>query len=287
MTLPLKLSPLTPLRYFETLVIDPERIPLLEAAASLAQDEDLASDPGAVLSEVDRLVSLLKRRIPADASALHRLRRLNHFFFVDQGYGGNSNDYYNPANSYLHEVIRTRLGIPISLGVLYLELALQMGLQAQGVSFPGHFLVKVHTSQGEVVIDPCTGRSLSREDLEERLLPYKLQRGLQGEFEVPLGLFLQASSARDILARMLRNLKEIHRADEDWDRMLKVTERLVVLLPEDGEECRDRGLTLAELGRWHEAARDVERYLEMCPAAADSLALAERLEELRRLARAG
>ena len=96
--------------------------------------------------------------------------------------------------------------------------------------------------QGEVVIDPFTGQSLSREELDELLLPYKRSRGLLGDFDVPLGLFLQAAPPRDVLARMLRNLKEIHRSAEDWPRLLAVQQRLVVLLPQAWEERRDRGL---------------------------------------------
>ena len=89
-----------------------------------------------------------------------------------------------------------------------------VGLTARGVSFPGHFMVKCHLPKGQVVIDPFTGQSLSREELAERLEPYKRRSGLVGEFDVPLGLYLQAAPPRDIIARMLRNLKEIHRAQK-------------------------------------------------------------------------
>ena len=136
--------------------------------------------------------------------------------------------------------------------------------------------------QGEVVIDPFNGRSLSREALDERLAPYRARHGLEGDFEVPLGLFLQAAPARDILARLLHNLKEIHRSAEDWARLLAVQQRLVLLLPQAAEERRDRGLTWAELGRPAEAADDLAAYLEQRPEADDAVALRERLVELRR-----
>jgi DnaA-homolog protein len=100
------------------------------------------------------------------------------------------------------------------------------------VSFPGHFLVKLHMPRGEVVIDPFTGHSLSREQLDERLLPFRRQRGLVGDFEAPLGLFLQAAAPRDVIARLLRNLKEIFTSSADWSRLLAVQERLVILLPD-------------------------------------------------------
>jgi regulator of sirC expression with transglutaminase-like and TPR domain len=180
----------------------------------------------------------------------------------------------------------TRRGIPITLAVLYIELATQIGLTARGVSFPGHFLVKLrmHTGrqQGEVVIDPFTGQSLSRDELDELLAPYKRNRGLQGEFDVPLGLFLQSASAREVVARMLRNLKEIHRGAGDQPRLLKVMQRLVVLLPQAWDERRDRGMVYAELGLSAAAAIDLAAYLEHAAFdAPDRTEVAERLAELR------
>jgi len=235
-----------------------------------------------VIGEIDRLAARLKARLPADAPALRRLRALNQYFFVELGFAGNVNNYYDRCNSYLHEVLATRRGIPITLALVYIEMAGQLGLKAQGVSFPGHFLVKLRMPQGEVVIDPFNGRSLSREDLDERLAPYRARHGLEGDFEVPLGLFLQAAPPRDVLARLLHNLKEIHRAAEDWPRLLAVQQRLVLLLPDVAEEQRDRGLTWAELGRPAEAADDLAAYLAARPQADDASALRERLAELRR-----
>jgi regulator of sirC expression with transglutaminase-like and TPR domain len=150
------------------------------------------------------------------------------------------------------------------------------------VCFPGHFLIKLRMPQGEVVVDPFNGRSLSRDELDERLAPYRARHGLQGEFETPLGLFLQAAPPRDVLARLLYNLKEIHRTAEDWPRLLAVQQRLVLLLPAAAEERRDRGLTWAELGRPAEAAQDLAAYLAARPEAGDAEALRERLAELRR-----
>ena len=271
----------TPLAYFATLVQSDDHFPLLEAATSLAQDEYPDLDVQQVLGDVDQLLARLKRRLPADAAPLQRLRMLNQFFFRDLSFGGNVNDYYDPDNSYLNAVLRTRRGIPISLAVLWMELAQGLGLHARGVAFPGHFMVKVNLPKGQVVIDPFTGQSLSREELAERLEPYRRRSGLVDEFEVPLGLYLQAAPARDIIARMLRNLKEIHRSAEDWPRLLAVLQRLVVLLPQAWEERRDRGLTYAELGQDGSAARDLADYLEHAGPAQDRAAIAARLDELR------
>jgi regulator of sirC expression with transglutaminase-like and TPR domain len=272
----------TPLEYFATLVASDAHFPLLEAAASLAQDDDPALDVQRVLGEVDQLAARLARRIAADAPPLARLRALNQFFFADLGFGGNANDYYDPDNSYLDAVLRTRRGIPISLAVLWTELAQGVGLPARGVAFPGHFLVKVNLPKGQVVIDPFNGHSLSREALSERLEPFRRQTGLVDEFDVPIGLYLQAATPRDTIARMLRNLKEIHRAREDWTRLVAVQQRLVVLLPEAWAERRDRGLAFAELGRGPEALADLETYLAHADDAADLDAVAERVADLRR-----
>lgn len=270
------------LAYFASLVAEDTGFALLEAAICVAQDDVPGLDPQAVLAEIDRLAAKLKARLPADAPPLRRLRALNQYFFAELGFGGNLNNYYDRRNSHIHEVLASRRGIPITLALIYIELAGQLGLKAHGVSFPGHFLVKLRMPQGEVVIDPFNGRSLSREALDERLAPYRARHGLEGDFEVPLGLFLQAAPARDILARLLHNLKEIHRSAEDWARLLAVQQRLVLLLPQSAEERRDRGLTWAELGRPAEAADDLAAYLEQRPEADDAAALRERLVELRR-----
>jgi len=231
---------------------------------------------------VDQLLERVKRRVPGDASALQRLRTLNQMFYRDMGFGGNLNDYYDPENSYLSAVLRSRRGIPISLAVLWMELALGLGLNASGVAFPGHFMLKVSLTKGQVVMDPLTGESLSREDLSERLEPFR-RRGLQrDDFEAPIGLYLQPAPARDIIARMLRNLKEIHRTQEDWARLIPVLDRLITLLPQAWGEYRDRGLALAEQGQSALALADLEVYLSHAEDGLDIDAVAERALALRR-----
>lgn len=261
------------LQYFAALVAEDEGLPLTEAAIAVGQDQDPDLDPQQVLLQLDELGTRLKRRIPGDAAALQRLRFLNRYFFEELGFRGNANDYHDPANSSLHRVLHSRRGIPITLALLYVEFASHVGLTARGVSFPGHFLVKVRMPRGEVVIDPFSGQSLSRDELEYRLAPYRRQRGLEGDFEVPLGMFLQSATAREILARLLHNLKEIYRSAGDWERLLQVQERLVILLPEAWEERRDRGLALAEMGRDEAAAHDLQAYLQHRADAEDAEAL--------------
>jgi regulator of sirC expression with transglutaminase-like and TPR domain len=276
-------TPPTPLDYFASLVQSDADFALFEAAVSLAHDEYPDLDIQSVLDDVDQLLSRVRRRLPADAGPLQKLRVLNQFFFKDLGFGGNVNNYYDPENSYLNALLRTRRGIPISLGVLWMELAQGLVLSVRGVGFPGHFLVKVHLPMGQAVLDPMTGHSLSREELAERLDPYRRRNGLVDEFDVPLGLYLQTAPPREIIGRMLRNLKEIYRTQEDWERMLAVQERLVVLMPESWPEYRDRGLAHAELGHTDQAVADLECYLVHSDDLVDVDAIADRVDELRRL----
>jgi len=275
----------TPLQYFAALVAEDSGLALLEAAVSIAQDEYPELDVQAVLSEIDALAAKLKARLPADAAPVQRLRLLNRYFYRELGFAGNVNDYYDRRNSFINDVLRLRRGIPLTLALLYIELAGQLGLTARGVPFPGHFLVKLRMPQGEVVLDPFNGRSLSREELDERLAPYRRRQGLVGEFEAPLGLFLQAAQPRDVLVRMLRNLKEIHRSGRDGERWLAVQQRLVILLPQNWDERRDRALAAVEAGHVDAAIADLEAYLAARPDADDAPAMSERLGELRRLPR--
>jgi regulator of sirC expression with transglutaminase-like and TPR domain len=276
----LPLLPPTALDYFAALVAEDASLPLLEAAVAIAQHDFPRLDVQSTLAEIDTLAARLKRRLAADAAPMQRLRLLNRYFFQELGFSGNVNDYYDPRNSYVHCVLETRRGIPITLALLYVELANQIGLDACGVSFPGHFLAKVHMPQGEIVIDPFTGQSMSRDALDALLVPYR-RRGAKGALaEAPLGSFLQPARPREVIARMLRNLKEVFRSSQDAARLLAVAERLVILLPDAWEERRDRGLVHAALGARFPAMADLAGYLEHAPDAPDRPAIRKRLAEL-------
>lgn len=287
---------MTPLEYFATLVSPPddgEDIPLTEAALAIAQDLDPRLDLATAQSDIDRLAATLKARLPADAGQVHKLRLLNRFFFHELGFAGNANDYYDPANSYLSKVLERRRGIPISLAVLLMEIGQQVGLPLRGVSFPGHFLVKLKVRAGDLYLDPMTGESLSREQLEERLTEFlEAARAAAGVEERPgqadgsalelaLGQAIREASSREILARMLRNLKGIYHGRNDYPRLLEVQNRLVVLLPDEPEERRDRGLVYAQLECPRAALDDLAAYLELAPEAPEAGEIRRTLDVLR------
>lgn len=271
----------TPLSYFKSLVGAEEQFPLLEAAASIAQDEEPQLDIQEVLATCDALLVRLKRRIKAEADPMRKLSVLNQFFYTDLGFSGNANNFYAPENSYVNEVLQTRRGIPISIAVIWLELAQALGLQAEGISFPGHFLVKVTLPEGLVVLDPLTGDSLGLDNLAERLAPFRQHLGDSSDMEAPLGLYLQPASPRDILTRMLRNLKEIFNSQEDWQRLIKVQDRLLVLHPDALAEKRDRGLALIEMGQIKAARDDLLQYVLAQPDASDVPEIQRRLASLQ------
>lgn len=268
------------LDYFASLVQQDDDLPLFEAALAIAQDAEPEPDLIATQAALDAFGGTLRQRLAPDASALHRVRVLNHFFYEELGFAGNVNDYYDPDNSYLHRVLTTRRGIPISLAVIYMELATHIGLEVKGVSFPGHFLMKLSIPAGEIILDPFNGASLSREELEERLEAWR-----NGQTDLQLVNYLQTAPPRAILARMLHNLKALFSERGEWARVLEVQQRLVILLPDDTAERRDRGLAYIQLECPQAALEDLQAYLTENPYAADAQSLRDRLPELRKAIR--
>ena len=255
----------TALQYFASLVQSDENFALTEAAISIAQDADPGLDLQAVMAELDRLQVRLKQRLSGETDPLRQLSALNKFFYGELGFAGNLNNYYDPGNSYIHHVLNTRRGIPISVALIWLELASSLGLVVEGISFPGHFMVKALLPQGQVVLDPLTGESHSANALAERLQPFLDQAGISADEAAPLGLYLQAASPRDIVERMLRNLQEIHQSQRDWDMLVAVINRLMLLQPAKSELLRERGLAYAQAGINDRALSDLERYALVAP----------------------
>ena len=267
-----------PLDYFAALVQQDDSIPLFEAAIALAQDTEPQLDLAAVQAEMDLLSARLRKRIPVDAGSIQKVQLLNQYFYRELGFASNLNNYYDPENSYLHRVLKTRRGIPISLAMLHIEMAQQIGLDIKGISFPGHFLMKLSIPSGDVILDPVNGASLSRGELEDRLEPFVEQIRRVGK---PLAGYLEAASARDILVRMLRNLKSLYLDQSRWKLLLDVQQRLLILLPNDISERRDRGLAFSHLDCPQAALDDMQAYLAQRPYAADAEEVRSKLPMLR------
>lgn len=248
-----------PLESFAHLVDRQRAVPLalLEAAAAVPLYSGQDFEPADVVRTVRKWGERLRERIAPDASSFSRLRMLNFYFFDELGFHPNQSEYYSVDNSYLHRVIERRTGIPITLSLVYIEIGRAIGLKLFGVGFPGHFLVKLAMSEGALFIDVfARGQTLSADDLRNRL-----KRALRGRAEYPLELYLRAASERDMLARLLRNLKSIHAEDEDWAALLEIQHRLVALLPDVPEERRDRGFVFERLECPRAAAEDLAAYL--------------------------
>ncbi len=272
--------PTQQLDYFTSLVAEDEHLPLTEAAVAVAQHAYPDLDVQGVLDQIDQWGTKLKQRITPDTPPIQRLQLLKHFFYNELGFGPNPNDFYAPENSYLHQIIENRRGIPITLAILMMELGQQIGLNIRGVSFPNHFMMRISLQQGEIIMDPLTGESLSKNQLQEMLDPYLDAKGYRGELSLPLNIFLRASSSREILSRFMRNLKMIYSEDERWERLLGIQERLVILLPDSMEEIRDRGLIFAQLEYVRPALEDMHRYLSEMPGAEDAADIREHIATL-------
>jgi regulator of sirC expression with transglutaminase-like and TPR domain len=267
------------LDYFTSLVAEDESLPLTEAALALAQDAYPDLDLQGSLAEIDELVVRVRRRIPEDADVKQKVGVLNRFFFRELGFTSNRNDYYDPDNSHLNMVLKRRRGIPISLAVIYLEMSEQLGIPVRGIAFPGHFLLRVTTPEGDVMLDPTTGHSLSESQMVEMLEPYVQRVG--ESIGSALRTLLQPATRREILSRMLRNLKGVYLQTERWQRLLAVQQRLVILMPGSIEEVRDRGFAYARLDYLRPAMEDLRHYLDDRPDAEDATVVESELHELR------
>jgi regulator of sirC expression with transglutaminase-like and TPR domain len=258
-----------------------EDIDLAEAALLIARTAYHDLDVDRYLARIDELARGLRARVPEDARPDDLIVALNRFLFEEEGFGPNLEDYYDPRNSFLNEVLERRVGIPISLSVLYMVVGWRAGLPLQGVSFPGHFLVKCTLEQGMVILDPyCGGISLSLQELQQRL---REARGGEVSRAIVAGLLVSASK-KDILARMLRNLKAIYLERQQHASALPIIDWLIALRPGEAAEMRDRGLTYLKLECFRAALEDLEHYLEMTPAAADLDEIRGCVLELRRSA---
>jgi regulator of sirC expression with transglutaminase-like and TPR domain len=249
---------------------------LAEAALWIATTEYADLDVGAWLRRLDALGAAVAREIAPDAGIDEAAAALGRLLFEREGFRGNAEEYYDPRNSFLNDVLERRLGIPITLSVVYLDVASAAGVTAHGVGLPGHFIVRVERAGEARLVDPFHGGTLLDESDCHALVQRMLRR------EVPFDpAWLRMVTTVEIVARMLANLKAVHVRASDWPRALRIAECLVALRPAALGEVRDRGTVHARLGDSRAAIRDWERYLKSAPEASDAAEVQRQLRALR------
>jgi len=235
---------------------------LCHAALLIAARFDAHVDVRQALLTLDELALPLVGQCNTGADTIARLELLNDYFAVQLGFHGDTQDFYQPDNSFLHKVIERRSGIPLSLSLIYLRLARAIGLDAYGIGFPGHFLVGVANGSQQRVIDPFNAaQQLPRDELMARLRNH----AATDVDERMLRKALRPITPRAILVRMLRNLKQIYMEKQDVENALACIEMILSLLPESPDELRDRGMIYQHIEYAQGAVADLKRYLELMP----------------------
>ena len=250
-----------------------------EAALWIGAEEDGPVDVDGYLARLDDLADALRPRIAACEGPRDRLDLLLAYVFHDLGFHGNESDYYDPRNSYFHQVLDRRCGLPISLALLLIELARRVGLRVAGVGFPAHFLA-VDLDLPQLFIDPFHGGRLLTE-YECRVM---LRQKTQGRVEFDRNQ-LRPVGGRQLLVRMLNNLKSVHLSRGDLERALAASDRILLLSPGSAEEYRDRGLCQLQRRAYRAAVEDLNHYLSLAPMADDRQLVAARAAEARNKAR--
>ena len=257
---------------------DDDTLPLLGTALLIARDEYPDLDPQPYAAQLQAHADELRDEVAAIEPLPLKMQAINRKLFEEIGYAGNHDEYYDPRNSYLNEVFERRLGNPISLAMVQMEVTRRLGLPIDGVSFPGHFLVRTPVDDGVLVMDPFNrGRPLGEDELRERARPH-----LGGEMPDDEALYriLHPASHRAMLTRMLRNLHGVYIDRDDWERAVRCADRILRITPDSADSLRDRGLGYFKLGHGHGARADLGRYLQLHPQAPDASSLRERLVEL-------
>ena len=257
--------PLARQRFYQAIQQSDADLDLAAAALYIAQEAYPDLDPQAYLNALDVMAAEAKERLPAEPYPLKIIQALNRYLFDDLKFSGNSQDYYDPRNSFLNQVIDRRIGIPITLSLVYLEIAKRLDFPMAGVGMPGHFLIRPLSGEMAVFVDPFNqGEILFIEDCQAHL------NQLFGR-SVPLqSEFLQPIQPKLLLARMLTNLKLIYLGREEIFQALAAIERILLLFPNHVRELRDRGLLNYHIGRLMAARQDLEIYLHEHPKAEDA-----------------
>lgn len=255
-----------------------EALDLGRAALAIAGSEYPRLDTTAYLARIDELAIAVTKHLTGDESGTHRsIAALNYVLFQQCAFRGNRDDYFDAKNSFLNEVIDRRIGIPITLSVLYMEVARRIGLPLLGVGFPGHFLVKYLDDREEIVIDPFNGGDIRTPD--------SLQQLLAGLYGKPVALspqLLDPVTKRQILRRMLNNLKFIYLRQRDLVKALAALDRMTIAEPNLAEDLRERGQVYLALEYFPQAKTDFESYLRLAPDAPDAEKIRDQLVDLAR-----
>ena len=263
---------------FETLVSKPdEALDIARIALAVAADAYPELDAGVYLTQLDTMAEAIADAADTTMPLERRLAMLDRQIFEVEGFRGNRNDYYDPRNSFLNEVLERRTGIPITLSVVYLEVGWRLGLPLVPVSFPSHFLVS-STGSRRVFIDSFNrGARVEPARLVARLTPLVGDEERAREY---LPHAVAPASRREVALRMLRNLKVIYTKWQDLDRLLVVFNRIVSLDSKNAAALRDRGHLFADLECHRSAYRDYLRYLRLAPHADDAADIQSRVERL-------
>ncbi len=248
---------------------------LVTGALLIARDAYPDLDVGKQLATLDALAEPLEIHDLSQRPSRTQARALADHLARGCGFRGNTEDYYDPKNSFLNDVLERRLGIPISLAIVYIEVARRARLRASGVGFPGHFLVRVDDGTSSVILDPFNGgETLGEPALRELLKKTNYRQPFSREMLAP-------TPVRHLLARMLMNLRGIYTTRADYSRLLLVLDRFIDLMPESTEELRDRGYLWARLGAPAAAVADLEEYMERLPNAGDLTEIRQTIDRLR------
>lgn len=253
-------------------------IPLAHSVLRIALTEYPRLDPDRWLGEIDRLADRARTRA-TDGDEASLIDALDAALFVEAGFHGNSALYYDPRNSFLNDVLERRTGIPITLSIVYIETGRRLGLELFGIGLPGHFLVGHRSTDGSTqVIDAFNrGSRLAREDC------VRLVEENGGDARTFEERFLLPVSHRNILLRMLTNLKLIYVNNRDFARAVRVMDRSLEVAPEQWAELRDRGLVLLQNGEPGKALRDLKRYIELAPLSDDEQPVRQAIAAAQRL----
>ena len=247
------------------------------AVLLIAQEEYPQLPVERYMMRFDALAEATKDRLDDETASPVVLRELIRTLYEREGFRGNKEAYHDPRNSFLNDVLDRRLGIPLTLGIILLEVGWRLELPLEGVNFPGHFLIRYRGASQNLLIDPFDNGRIRFEDEAQELLDQ-----VYGGMVRMQDAFLRSASKRDMIHRLLVNLKGLYVNVRDDERALAVVERLLLLRPDSPGERRDRGMLLVKLGRSSEAREQLERYLEFAPRAADATSIRSLVRRLER-----